>query len=206
MDGLTDAFTHPQSGDQGAALIDAMNCGVDLLEQQPAGARRIMVLLSQPQDDGSSGSAGDLVRRLGESNITVYSVTFPSKKARKDNQVAIPQPDNMPSHMSLDHDLLAATSNLSATLGTVLEAMHDDTAAALAALSGGEDVQFADTSDLDRELSILANEIPSGYMLSFHPSSNEPGLHIIKVQMKKKANLNVTARAIYWSPGTAREN
>ena len=33
VDGLT-AFRYPQSGDQGAALIDAMICGINLLEQQ----------------------------------------------------------------------------------------------------------------------------------------------------------------------------
>jgi hypothetical protein len=64
---------------------------------------------------------------------------------------------------------------------------------------------FADSSDLERELSILASDIPGGYMLSFRPSLNQPGLHIIKVQTKKNNNLNVAARSSYWSQGKATE-
>jgi VWFA-related protein len=205
VDGMTDAFTHPQGGDQGAALGDAMNCGIDLLEQQPAGARRIIILLSQPKDDGSDASAEKLVRRLGESNITVYSVTFSPKKTRRVGEGATPLRDNMHFRMFSDHDLLAGASGLSAPLGMALEAVRQDTAAAIAALSWGVTVRFADSRDLECELSILASDIPGGYMLSFRPSLNEPGLHIIKVQIKEKNNLNLAARASYWSQGTATE-
>lgn len=76
IDGLTDAFTHPEAGDAGAAILDAVNYGIDLLQAQPASSRRILILLSQPQDDGSKAHAADIIRRLGESNTTIYSVTF----------------------------------------------------------------------------------------------------------------------------------
>jgi len=97
-------------------------------------------------------------------------------------------------------------SGSSEPLDIASAAAREDTAAAVAALSGGENLRFADSSDLESALSILTTDISSGYTLNFRPSSNEPGLHIIKVQLKKKANLNVTARASYWSLETPTKN
>jgi len=36
IDGLTDAFTRPEPGDPGAAILDAVDFGIDLLEAQPS--------------------------------------------------------------------------------------------------------------------------------------------------------------------------
>jgi len=206
VDGLTGAFRYPQSGDQGAALIDAMICGINLLEQQAASHRRIIILLSQRQDNGSEATPEELVRRLGESNITVYSVTFSPQKTRKEEQGVRPLQGDMHFRLSPDHGLLAGKSGSSEPLDIASEAAREDTAAAVAALSGGENLRFADSSDLESALSILTSDISGGYTLNFRPSSNEPGLHIIKVQLKKKANLDVTARASHWSLETPTKN
>jgi hypothetical protein len=53
-DGLEYAFRHPVSGDRGAAIMDAVNRGIDLLQEQPATLGRVILLLSQPQDLGST--------------------------------------------------------------------------------------------------------------------------------------------------------
>ena len=54
---LEDGFAHPDSGDSGAAILDAVNKGIDLLRQQPPETRRILILVSQPHDDGSRARA-----------------------------------------------------------------------------------------------------------------------------------------------------
>ena len=53
MDGLEYAFAHPYSGDSGAAIMDAVESAINLLQAQPSSLRRIILLLSQPQDVGS---------------------------------------------------------------------------------------------------------------------------------------------------------
>ena len=82
IEGLQDDFSHPKPGDGGAAVLDAVSAGIKQLKQQPVGPRRILILLSQPQDDGSSAHLDDVVRRLGENNITIYSVTFSPRSRR----------------------------------------------------------------------------------------------------------------------------
>jgi hypothetical protein len=53
-----------------------------------------------------------------------------------------------------------------------------------------------------RKMSILADDIPNGYTLSFYPSSHESGLHTIEVEAIKERNrLKVTSRTSYWFDG-----
>ena len=64
VDDLKEGLEHPKSGDGGAAIIDAVDEAIDLLKKQPVTSRHIILLFSQPQDDGSAEKAEDVVRRL----------------------------------------------------------------------------------------------------------------------------------------------
>jgi hypothetical protein len=75
-DGVEYAMSHPMEGDAGTAIFDAVNYAVDSIQQETGGFRRIVLLLSEPQDDGSQTSPEDLIRHLGRSNTSVYSLTF----------------------------------------------------------------------------------------------------------------------------------
>lgn len=203
IDGLTDAFTHPEAGDGGAAILDAVNYGIDLLQQQPPSSRRIILLLSQPQDDGSKASPADVIRRLGESNTTIDSVTFSPEKQWLKDQFTRPRHGNPPYQLSPLQPSILGTFNLGAPIGVALQAMRNDAAAEIAALSGGEHVRFNNRLDLEAHLSTLANHIPNRYTLSFRPTSPEAGLHSLKVQVLHHPQpLTVAARTSYWSTGT----
>ncbi len=202
VDDLKDAFTSPGNGDGGAAIVDAVDYGIDLLKQQPASARRIILLFSQPQDDGSKAHAADVVRRLGESNTTIYSITFSPEKTWLKDQFTKPRHGNPPYQLSPNLPPLLFTFDLGTPLGVALKAMREDTAAEVADLSGGEHVRFDDKRDLEHQLSVLANHIPNRYTLSFRPSSNAPGLHTLKVQVVHQSiSLDIAARTSYWSAG-----
>lgn len=200
VDGLSDAFTHPEAGDSGAAILDAVSYGIDLLEGQPASSRRILLLLSQPQDEGSKARAGDVVRRLGESNTTVYSVSFSPEKQWLKDQFTKPRHGNPPYQLSPMQQPVVRSFNLGAPIGVALSAMREDAAAEMATLSGGEHVRFGNRLDLEGQLSNLANHIPNRYTLSFRPSSRQAGLHSIEVQVLHQPQaLRVAARTSYWS-------
>lgn len=200
VDGLTDAFTHPEAGDAGAAILDAVNYGIDLLQGQPASSRRILVLLSQPQDDGSKTQTADVIRRLGESNTTVYSVTFSPEKQWLKDQFTRPRHGNAPYQISPLQPPIIGTFDLGAPLGVALKAMRQDAAAEIATLSGGEHVRFGNRLDLEGRLSTLATHIPNRYTLSFRPTSRQAGLHSIEVQVLHQSRpLEVAARTSYWS-------
>ncbi len=66
-------------------------------------------------------------------------------------------------------------------------------------LTGGEYFRLTGSRSLDRDLAAIANHLPNRYVLSFHPQSPRPGLHIIAVRVPGYADLAVTARASYWA-------
>ena len=65
--------------------------------------------------------------------------------------------------------------------------------------SGGENMQFSGEDDLEQEISVVREDIRSGYILSFRPSAPTPGLHKIRVEVvEQKGRLKVLARKNYW--------
>jgi VWFA-related protein len=201
VDDLKGELAHPTPGDDGAAILDAVDYGIGLLEQQPTGTRRVLLLLSQPQDDGSKAHADEVVRRLGETNTTIYSVTFSPQQQWLKDQFTHERHENPPYEFSPGIVLLH-TFDLSTPVEQALQAMRKDTAAEIATLSGGESVRFGDRSSLEQELSVLENHLPNRYALTFRPTSNAPGFHALKVQvMHQPVALKVSARESYWSSG-----
>jgi VWFA-related protein len=204
-DGLQYAFSHPERGDHGAAILDAVNLGIEMLQQQPASFRRIILLLSQARDCGSKTSVADVVRHLGQSNTTIYSVTFlPKKGAPQSESSSACEPTaaglNMPDRASATGTLQQPES-----LDAILKAMGDNTAAEVALLSGGEQMRLDSKNDLEHKLSILADHFSNSYTLSFRPGSKEAGLHSIRVEVRR-SRLNVAARRIYWLSESTNQN
>jgi VWFA-related protein len=199
---LKDELAHPQPGDGGAAILDAVNAGIDQLKEQPPDRRRILILFSQPQDDGSSAHVEDVVRGLGENNVTIYSVTFSPEMTWLKDQFTKPRHGNAPYQLSPDQPPLIGTFDLGTPLGVAIKAMRTNAASSVASLSGGESVTFGDQHDLERQLGILANHIPNRYVLSFRPSSEQAGFHALVVRIPSQPALQVAARTSYWLTAT----
>ncbi len=200
LNDLAPALKHPEPGNTGAALNDAISYGIDLLEQQSPTARRLLLLISQPHDIGSETSAKSLIERLGKTNITVDTLTFSPEKTWLKDQFTKPRHENPPYQMSPDYPPILHTFDLGTPLGVALNSMRTDTAAEIATLSGGQHLTFTDQHTLEQQLLLLANQIPNAYTLSFHPSSATPGLHQLHIDVIHDGEpLKVAARNTYWS-------
>jgi VWFA-related protein len=204
FDGLYYSLTHQEGGDHGAAILDAVQCATGLLHQQPANLRRIILLLSQSQDDGSTAHAEDVVRSLAESGTTIYSLTFtPAKDGLKSHSTRPARRVGTALYSPANNATLGETSRPSIPL-EITKAMREDPTAEVTALSGGERLRFQDEQELERGLSIVARDIQNGYTLSFYPTSHEIGFHAITVQVvPQHPHLEVKSRASYWLGGTA---
>ena len=201
VDGLYYSLTHQEGGDHGAAILDAVKCATGVLQQQPANFRRIILLLSQSQDDGSTTREEDVVRSLAESGTTIYSLTFSPAKSRSRNRSTVARRTSI--SLSPDNATLSETSRPSIPL-EIVKAMREDTTAEVVALSGGEQFRFRDEQELEHNLSIVARDIQNGYTLNFYPSSHEAGFHAITVQVVPQSpHLEVKSRASYWFDGTS---
>jgi VWFA-related protein len=175
VDGLDYALTHQAVGDSGAAIRDAIRYGINLLQNQSAHFRRVILLLSQKQDSGSESNSTDILRDVARSGTTIYSFTFPSDAVGT----------KRPQHRTSDH------------AGTPFPT--DATAAEVAVQSGGETVQFNGKNDLEQKMLTVRDGIRGGYILSFRPSSPSLGLHTIRVQViDQTAGFKILARQSYW--------
>ena len=189
-----DAIDHPDVGDRGAAIFDSVAYGLDLLQKRPEGNRRAILLLSQEHDVGSKTLLKEVVRELGETNTAIYSVTFSAEKT------AARQAFKDPPH--LNKPIMGGNQayfNLSEPLRLILGAMSKNTSAEVATLSGGEWSSFDNAQELTQDLGVLTNHLHNSYVLSFTPTSSEPGLHTITVRLARHPELRVSARSNYWA-------
>ena len=181
-DGVKYALTHQHPGDQGAAIKDAVAFGVQQLENEPGRFRRVVVLLSQARDEGSSTSAQSLLEQLGTSSTVIYSLTFPGEKTRV-------------ARVRKKTD----TSSVNEVLNETTRALDDETAEEVSLLTGGNSLQFEDQQSCDSAMFETLSEFHNGITLGFQPSRHEVGAHRIEMQVDS-AKLRVTARHMYWGP------
>ncbi len=79
------------------------------------------------------------------------------------------------------------------------DALQRNVPETVARLTGGEYFKLTDARSLQRDLDAIANHLPNRYLLSFHPQSPHPGLHVVSVRLRGHPDLVVTARRSYWA-------
>jgi VWFA-related protein len=186
-----DAIEHPDQGNSGAAIFDAIAFGLELLKKEPVSNRHAILLISQERDDGSKTPMKEVVRDLGEANTAVYSMTFSAEKT------AARQAFKDPPHLNPPFMGSQAYFAIDAPLRLIFGAMQKNLSAEVADLSGGEAGSFDNKNDLDRALDRVSSHIRNSYILTFQPTSTEPGLHTIRVQLTHHPEMMVSARTSY---------
>ena len=200
---LEEMFTRPRAGDGQAAIYDAVNYGIDQLKDEPASFRRVLLLISQKIDVGSNAKADQVVQRLGENNVTIYSLGFSPEMGWLKDQFAKPREANPPYQFSPDQAPLIGTFNLMPPLVAAVNALRRNSAEAVASLSGGEFLEFTGPHDFDEKVGELTNHLSNRYTLSFRPGSPSGGFHTLRVQVKGHSEWMVSARAGYFLKPTA---
>lgn len=194
-----DAFEHPDVGNDGAAILDAVRYGIGLLSKRPIKYRRVMLLISQRHDENSHVRAQEIVRSLGENNITIECLTFSPEKAWLKDQLKNPSPENKPYQLAPDLPPVLHTFNLGAPLFVAIQAMQKNTSATVAELSGGESLPFSSRKEFDQQLARLANHFAETYVLSFQPTSKQAGFHSLQLSVIGHPDFQVSARRSYWA-------
>ncbi len=176
-------------GDGGAAILDAVGFSLDLLEQQPANRRKILLLVSESRDHGSVHmSVPALVQRIGETNTLVLSLIFSPVRAELRG-------------WGRGGRTGGNTMNLLAPLMLAYNAMRKNVPRALVEMSGGEYADFTSDKRFQMDVVELANNSLNRYLLSFRPSNLTAGLHHIQVKLNHGLRARVIYRTSYWAPG-----
>jgi VWFA-related protein len=184
-----------EAGDNGAAILDAVAYSVKLLNQQPEGRQRVLLLISENRDHGSHfAKLDDVVKLIGVANVAVYALPFsPSLSQVLDTERG----------SNRDEAHWDAPVDVNGVLLLALAAMKKNVTQAIASMSGGEYELFASRKSFETKMNTFANHVHNRYLLSFQPRNPRPGLHQIRVRLKdpERGNETVLFRSNYWAGG-----
>ena len=214
-------------GDQSAAILDALEFGIDLLRDVPPRYRRAVLLITETADRSSETSLDDAVRSVSDTNTAIYSFGFSStKEAVKHEASKVPLPGGTPygnepygagGCMSLDpggdpdahgnrrvqaldcaSDLLPPLRLARMAFIAAKDGLKRNVPESVAQLTGGEYFAFTNAATLKRSLLTVSNDLPNNYLLSFRPESPSAGLHTLEMTLKNWPELQLRARNTYW--------
>lgn len=183
-----------QPGDNGAAIRDAVDFSVHLLEKEPADRQRVLLLVSENRDHGShTAETDDVVAAIGDSNTVVYALAFsPSLSQVLDTERGA----------NRDEAYWDAPPDIKGTLLMARNAMKKNITQAIAEMTGGEYELFTTRKGFETRLVDFNNHLHGRYVLSFAPQEPHPGIHQIKVHLKQSSSqTTVLSRTTYWAKG-----
>jgi VWFA-related protein len=185
-----------QPGDNGAAIRDAVDFSVRLLEKEPAERQRVLLLICENRDHGSHlVKTDEVVAAIGNSNTVVYALAFsPSLSQVLDTERGSNRDE---AHWNAPPDIIG-------TLLMARNAMKKNITRAIASMTGGEYELFTSRKAFEGRLVDFNNHLHSRYVLSFAPQKPHPGLHQIQVRLKQPSpGMSVLSRTSYWAVGPA---
>jgi VWFA-related protein len=188
-DRITQDLKDLQSGDDGAAILDAVDYSVKLLEKAPLERQRELLLISETRDHGSqTAKIDDVVAAIGQSNTVVYALAFSPALSnildtgRGNNKAEM--------HNGVDFlDLMLRAR----------QAMRKNIPSTIAAMTGGEYELFATRKKFEVRMNDFTNHLHSRYLLSVVPRNPHPGLHQIRVRLREPGSAAVLSRTSYWA-------
>ena len=182
---LAQSLQQLEPGDGGAAILDTISYGVDLLEDQPKEFRRVLLLISEQRDHGSKHTKpAQLVSKIGRSDVLVLSISYSPAKAE------------------IAHDIKGSgedpTLSMVSTLVMAVQAFKKNLSKQVAVMSGGEYMTFVGDHRFEDRVMEAAKEVRNRYLITFSPSNPTPGLHTIHVRTAEDYGAKIVARANYW--------
>jgi VWFA-related protein len=170
-----------------AATFDAVRYATKLLAARDDHNRHAILLISETRDHGSEAKPAEVIAALGRTNTVVDAVAFGPGKTEIINDLKY-----------------GGGSGAIGLLVMAVEALKKNAAHELAALSGGEYINFTTQKGFDEGLHQLSNHIHNYYLLSFQPHAEangapSSGMHRIRVRVPDYPSARIRFRESYFS-------
>src|ERR1700761_7221355 len=173
--------------DPDASTLDAVNYATRLLDARKNHYRHAILLISETRDHGSTKKPAEVIAALGRTNTVVDSVAFGPGKTEALNDLKY-----------------GGGGGPIGLLIMAVNALKKNAAHELAALSGGEYINFTTQKGFDEGLHQLSNHVHNYYLLSFTPRAEangepSPGMHRIRVRLPNYPGARVQFRESYFA-------
>lgn len=199
---INKALNSIRTGASGIRVSDAVYEGIRMLRLKPENHKRVIVVIAEGQDNGSSIKLGETLRMAQLSGIQVYPIYLSTLKSRLKKP---PMPKGSPYPPGIDpigaapgsvstpttqqQSSYVVTPNvlpLIADLVTGLKnAIFDDALAILATGTGGAQYKPMTSEGLQESIINIGEDLHSQYLLTYAPNNlNSSGIfHEIRVQV-----------------------
>jgi hypothetical protein len=157
------AFRNISGEGSESRMIDAGMRGIALLKERPRREARVLLFIGQMTDRGSEATWSALEQQAERENVSIYGLSSASGS-----------------------DTVGSPANkelgwLMAILGR--QDAKADPLSPLIAATGGTELHFHRQYELEDAIGAMGVELRSAYLLSYYPSSADPGHHTISVEV-----------------------
>lgn len=199
---INNALNSIRTGASGIRVSDAVYEGIRMLRRKPENHKRVVVVIAEGQDNGSSIGLGETLRTAQLSGIQIYPIYLSTLKSRLK---APPMPKGSPYPPGID-PIGAAPGSVSTpttqqqssyvvtpnVLPLVVDLVigvknliFDDALEVLAAGTGGDTYKPITSEGLQESIIKIGEDLHSQYLLTYAPNNlNKSGIfHAIRVQV-----------------------
>jgi len=206
-------------GSGGAHLYDAMARAVLMLENQPRGRRRILLVIGEPLDGGSQSKLGGVLRMANVGNVTIYSIALSITEADLTQPPAytgpapigppgtfpVPIRPGMPVNPDIESQYEEPPANLGALgvwlLRTGKNAVTRNSLEVASKGTGGLSLGPRKDRAIQHDMDEIGGELHAQYTLGYQPPGGEkPGYHTIRVTVDQPNVLVRTRPGYYIAP------
>ena len=211
-DKISNAFKAIKIGSTPNHVNDAAMKGVNMLRTRDKARRRILLLISETRDAGSSMGVRDVLTEAEFKDITVYAVEVSHLLTSLTSQHEPPRPNAIPPEARhLPAGIIGTpTTDAQQNMGDYSPIIKEIFTAVKAIFisnpqevytkyTGGREYSYMTQKGLQKAIADIGDEIHSQYLLTYLPNNtSEAGYHEIVVKVLKP-NLKVTTRPGYWT-------
>jgi VWFA-related protein len=217
---LIQAMEQLSTGGAQSRLADAMSRAIDLLVERPEGRRRVIIVLADPLDDGSSTPMGIPLRLAQLANISIYTIgldRFEAELRRRPEDTPLPPPRYPPGIVagpqtpgsvttptSQAQEQYARLDLLNAVMFLVRSAQTmrgKDTLEVYSYGTGGIHQGVFGQRSLEEAVNRIGQDLHNQYLLTYRPSNRaEEGFHRIQVSVARPGTLVRTRPGYYVGP------
>lgn len=207
------AIKNMRLGSANHAITDVVIDATRMLQKRPQTYRRILLLISERRDRGSTIHLREAIENAQIANITIYALDISSFVALASQKAHQPPPalPTTAQHTPAGAALTPTTIDQNYYNGNYVPAFIDlfqgiknifvaDELDVLTRLTGGKQYSLTTNSNLEKSVQNMSEEVHSQYLLSYVPNNQEEGgFHEIRVVVRRPGAANHT-RLGYWLP------
>ncbi|MDZ4797590.1 MAG: VWA domain-containing protein [Bryobacteraceae bacterium] len=215
-DKVNEAINKLRAGSMNSALTDAVVTATRMLRNRPRDRRKVLLLIAESVDKGSTMKTRDAVTSLEMANVIVYSLNVSRLYTALTTRPAYPRPDPIPpggrhvpgggANTPTENARNMGSQGYGADFAPLLKEVYitgknifiKDPVDLYTKYSGGKEYPFISQSDLERAVQKVASELHNQYLITYNPNDkSEGGYHRIRVEVARPG-LSVTTRPGYW--------